>query len=470
MRLARLLLAALLLVALHALWRLTASVSEFDHSHAVVPSAVDYAPVLERNVPTPTPSAPSTTQESCRRVRPSKLLMYAAHSGFGNQELSLRKALLLAYALNRTLVLPPLLPQTELAFGPPEERCADRAALADLQRRAERVYIQQAASGSYEPLLWAYEFGELQRLGMRVVDHANWARVDGGTGPSTDEAAWSRLARPPWRASPIANLSCAKGDRLTAAELRAALRPHREAPLLRLGSVYFLKLNMLGLRRSDPCFAAVFDAVLRLPLAPSVMRVVRAAARRIRPPYASVHLRISDSGVADDSGAEAETSRAVAWLRTRLRARLGPGPCQLYVATNMPAGARGVGLAPLCATPAASPAELSKGLQTGGAGCNCTDYHILDVERGPAWPALLNRTRLSPQSAALLVDQGVCASAARGFFATSKFCGPVGFRRSTFSEAIALRWQLQREEQPLCAHAMEHALLRGMAAHGDHVY
>ena len=47
----------------------------------------------------------------CARVRPGRLLVYAAHSGFGNQELSLRRALLLAYVLNRTLVLPPLLRQ-----------------------------------------------------------------------------------------------------------------------------------------------------------------------------------------------------------------------------------------------------------------------------------------------------------------------------------------------------------------------
>lgn len=41
-----------------------------------------------------------------------------------SQELSLRRALLLAYALNRTLILPPLLRQSDLAFGPPEKRCA----------------------------------------------------------------------------------------------------------------------------------------------------------------------------------------------------------------------------------------------------------------------------------------------------------------------------------------------------------
>ena len=66
----------------------------------------------------------------------------------------------------------------------------------------------------------------------------------------------------------------------------------------------------------------------------------------------------------------------------------------------------------------------------------------------------------------------VSASAGRGFFATSKFCGPAGFRRSTFSEGIALRWAMVHGggDAPLCAHAMQHALLQGMAPHGAQVY
>ena len=69
------------------------------------------------------------------------------------------------------------------------------------------------------------------------------------------------------------------------------------------------------------------------------------------------------------------------------------------------------------------------------------------------------------------VEQSLCAAAGRGFFSTSKFCGPAGFRRSTFSEGIALRWATQHGGgAPLCAHAMEHALTQGMAAHGAQVY
>ena len=70
----------------------------------------------------PPPPPPRTTSyASCARIRSDRLLVYAAHSGFGNQELSLRRALLVSYVLNRTLVLPPILKQSDLAFGPPEE-------------------------------------------------------------------------------------------------------------------------------------------------------------------------------------------------------------------------------------------------------------------------------------------------------------------------------------------------------------
>ena len=66
--------------------------------------------------------------------------------------------------------------------------------------------------------------------------------------------------------------------------------------------------------------------------------------------------------------------------------------------------------------------------------------------------------------------QLLATAAGRGFYSTSKFCGPPGFRRSTFSEGIALRWQMQRGQRPLCTHGMESALLKGASAHGAFVY
>ena len=139
--------------------------------------------------------------------------------------------------------------------------------------------------------------------------------------------------------------------------------------------------------------------------------------------------------------------------------RLPAGCCGLYVATNVPGGVRSDWLAPLC--------DASLG------GFNCSDQATLGVASSNAWRALLRESGLSASTAALLLDQAIGASAERGFFSTSKFCGPAGFRRSTFSEGIALRWQQRRrgaQAPPLCAHALERALLQGRAARGEHVY
>lgn len=83
------------------------------------------------------------------RTRGDKFLIYAAHSGFGNQELSLRRAVLLAFILNRTLVLPPLLRQHELSFGPPEQRCANASWQAFMQRRAEEIYRSRLVDDTF---------------------------------------------------------------------------------------------------------------------------------------------------------------------------------------------------------------------------------------------------------------------------------------------------------------------------------
>jgi len=135
------------------------------------------------------------------------------------------------------------------------------------------------------------------------------------------------------------------------------------------------------------------------------------------------------------------------------------------VATNLPEGAASTLLAPLCA--AGRPNAF-----------NCSDLSTLGARATLEWRALLRGTQasgpaspLSAATAALLVEQQIGASAGRGFFSTSKFCGPPGYRRSTFSEGIALRWQLrQGKNRSLCAHAMENALLQGKAAHAEFVY
>ena len=133
------------------------------------------------------PEVGVTGQKQCGRTRGGKHLLFAAHSGFGNQEVSLRKALLLAYVLNRSLLLPPLLQQGELSFGPPEKRCANRSELAGLQQRAERLYVQKAAQGLYEPLGKVFDFSELGKLGVRTNDFLTFTQRASDRMPRTVE-------------------------------------------------------------------------------------------------------------------------------------------------------------------------------------------------------------------------------------------------------------------------------------------
>ena len=138
------------------------------------------------------------------------------------------------------------------------------------------------------------------------------------------------------------------------------------------------------------------------------------------------------------------------------------------MASNVPDGVRSALLGPLCGPPTADTATY-----------NCSDLGSLGAFSMPEWHDLVQTSSgdgsasgVSSGTAALLLDQAISSAANRGFFSTSKFCGPPGFRKSTFSEAIALQWQQLHGagKQPLCAHAMEKALLQGRAAHGEFVY
>ena len=201
--------------------------------------------------------------------------------------------------------------------------------------------------------------------------------------------------------------------------------------------------------RSQNCFHRSLQ-----PWRPLIL--CRCARRRTRPSspctLASVHVRLSDDGVASTD--TAALGPELRWLRARAQKRLAVGS-SLYIASNVPMGVRSAALAPLC---------------SGRGSFNCSDQGTLHAQETQTWRSLVGSLELLAGTLALALDQLLCASAARGFFSTSKFCGPPGFRRSTFSEGIALRWQLQHGKAPLCAHGMELSLLKGASAHGAFVY
>ena len=130
--------------------------------------------------------------------------------------------------------------------------------------------------GQYESLLSVYDFTELAALGVGVADFRDLL-VEGRilqTHPPPDHARTSSVASvsDPADPSPLAPLRCTAGSRYTAQSVKDLLRPLHETPVLRLGSTYFLKLDVLGLQRSSTCFAAVAAATLRLPFVPGLQR------------------------------------------------------------------------------------------------------------------------------------------------------------------------------------------------------
>lgn len=54
------------------------------------------------------------------------------------------------------------------------------------------------------------------------------------------------------RSSPVAPLGCKTGDRYTSQTIRKLLQPLYDVPVLRLSSVYFLKIDFLGLQARNP--------------------------------------------------------------------------------------------------------------------------------------------------------------------------------------------------------------------------
>ena len=397
---------------------------------------------------------------SCARIRAHKTLLYAAHSGFGNQELSMRRALLLAYVLNRTLVLPPLLHQSDLSFGPPEVRCRNESWQRDLQSRATHIYAEKVRSEQYESLLQIYNVSELRDLGMRVVDFL-------------DSSSRMNPAIPT-----IAPLRCDRGWHYSAARLRDEFRRSDHLHALSVGSVYFVHADLETLRGEDQCFDLLARATLRLPFTDVILGLAAAARARHWPlgAVASVHVRLDDSGVADEDAypARQEFARSIHWLRMRMKARLKPANCcRVYLATNVPGGSRSPLFSQLCRRDSSPDSLHGAEPKDIGDDFDCFDQGTLGVRRLPEWKRLRDATSLSEKSIGLLVDQALGAAANRGFFSTSKFCGPPTFRRSTFSEGIALRWQMQHRPMaagPLCKHAMERALLKGHTARGAHVF
>ena len=343
-------------------------------------------------------------------------------------------------------MLPPILKQSDLAFGPPEVRCRNGSRWqAQMQRRAEQLYIARATGGNgdgddgvgggtaappYESLRGAYDFLEIESLlGTRLVDFNQL--LEGIANQ------WEH----PLITAPVAPLGCSKSDRYTYQTLRAITAHQYNEPILKVGSTYFLKAHLQSLRSDDSCFDHFAEKVLALPHSASVQRMANSLLPRLQhKPFASIHIRLADSGVQQqqqpqqnarrrsrrrerDRRARAALQRASMVERAPLQAAPRPVLTASSLHRDEHSRRRQLGvLAPLCG---------AQGIVTGGiTTTGTTAMRDREARRKAAVPPTFNcsdlntlgglpqhpnqQYHLSTGTASLLIDQAIASRAARG--------------------------------------------------------
>jgi len=137
--------------------------------------------------------------------------------------------------------------------------------------------------------------------------------------------------------------------------------------------------------RSQNCFHRSLQ-----PWRPLILcRCTRRRTRPSSPCITSVHVRLSDDGVASTD--TAALGPELRWLRARAQKRLAVGS-SLYIASNVPMGVRSAALAPLC---------------SGRGSFNCSDQGTLHAQETQTWRsrgqprAFSGHTRPRPRPAPL---------------------------------------------------------------------
>lgn len=342
-----------------------------------------------------------------RPPTPDRYLVYAAHNGFGNQHKALRKAILLAYQLKRTLVLPPLLKHYDLECG---EICCKVRIAKRVRQGAVALYEKKAkTAGEHESLTRVFDFAPLaKRYGVRTLDFPAFLRAQGGD----------------WRAGgvhPVLHV-CKDTRRWGPTEFEQRLGAARvDARVLQFGSLYWF--NIEGLMEKAPAAAALWDELEVLPPSAAVSAWMEAAAAALAPRYAAVHVR--SLGYGDYSSLGEVISL---WSASEL---VSHNATDVFVATDLRKGLGDPLLAALARAPFRS---VDLGTLLGARG----------LEKSAAWKGLREGAGgLSVGSASLVADMSVCARAPGGFFSPSMHGAPSNqlLRVSSFSDIIQWAWE-----------------------------
>lgn len=242
------------------------------------------------------------SEEECPRVRKSHRVLAPLHNGFGNQVMGLEKAAWVAFALNRTLVVPPVLEHAgRFSFGT-WPHCSGVAKYADLATAAYDRIVGDVS----RPWTKLLDFAEVENAGLSVEDYDGDARSGGGK------------FKLQWR------MSCTTTKHWGIERFRE--EDNDDAALIMVGSP--LRMEVGRLRRelgATRCGWRLLQAAHVIPFS----KVVRDFTKQIeRRPYASVQLRTGDK-----AGVEAETVAAA--VVARIAPQL-PRGMPVFVAFDLP--------------------------------------------------------------------------------------------------------------------------------------
>lgn len=100
-----------------------------------------------------------------------KVIKYTIHGGWGNQVAGLRRALLVAAVLNRTLVVPPLMKHSELAYG----ACSSKSTEPNAMRSKAELLYQHISGKTGSSSIDLFDTEVLGKI-VRTVGWMQWKR------------------------------------------------------------------------------------------------------------------------------------------------------------------------------------------------------------------------------------------------------------------------------------------------------
>ena len=406
------------------------------------------------------------SRTECARPTPDgateRFLIFAVHSGWGIQRASVRKAALLAYVLNRTLVLPPVLKFMQVVVGNKPKLChllPHREGQRKLCARSAELWGELQATGRYTSPQDLYSYEPLRALGVPVVDYSTFVTLH----PAEASAAAA--------AEGCSELKC--DDTGSWGVHRWLRESEAHGRVFRLGSIAWLGVKGLMRRGaavpSPPpppptsaeapvraaawaaprCLHAVRALTGALPLGASIRQLAKATAEGAamgRGAYVAAHLRISDhlaggtfarqgqKAITSDVGGagQQQLSNLVHWLIGALGAAGVAPETPLFIGTNLHGG-----LGPALTLPGSEAPR--RALEARG---RWYDLWTLRVAKSAPFERALNRTRLEAEELRVQLDIALMASAS-AFFAPALRDAPGAgpeFRRSSFTREILRQW------------------------------